>query len=79
MPQAIDAALESANCFALQGKINEAMELILSVMEHPSITSAAKQRAGELKSMLEKKVALRDIEKVVKVELMETVLARFSS
>lgn len=47
MPQAIDAALELADCFIHQGKVNEALELILSTLDHSAITDSARQRASE--------------------------------
>ena len=75
MPQAIDAGLELADCFVHQCKNEEAMELLLSVMEHPAGTEGAKQRAEELRSRIEPKIDFRNL----KAEPMETLLARFSA
>jgi hypothetical protein len=47
MPQAIDAGLELADCFIHQGNVNEALELILSTLDHSAITDSARQRASE--------------------------------
>ncbi|MBE0671563.1 MAG: helix-turn-helix domain-containing protein [Anaerolineales bacterium] len=73
MPQAIDAALELADCFIQQGKVSVAMEIILPAIGHPSSTDAAKQRAYELRSAF----TLDEIKKMNTVETLETILARF--
>jgi tetratricopeptide (TPR) repeat protein len=62
MPQAIDAALELAACFLQKGEIDKAIELILSAIQHPSSTDAGKQRAGELMSMVKKKVSVNEVD-----------------
>jgi tetratricopeptide (TPR) repeat protein len=76
-PQAIDAALELANCFASTGKFTEAIELILSTLQHPANTDDTKRRARELKSMIEPQINTDDLEKIVlriNTETSETVL-----
>ncbi len=75
IPQAIDAALELADCFIHRDEIEKAAELIQPAMGHSASTDSAKQRAEELKSKIETRVDFGDI----KAESMETVLARFSA
>lgn len=75
LPQAIDAALELADGFIHQGEFKRAMELILPAVHHSSSTGAGKQRAGDLRTKIEKKVK----PSCIPVEPMETVLARFSA
>jgi predicted ATPase/DNA-binding XRE family transcriptional regulator len=77
LPQAIEAALELANCFATTGKVTEAMELILSTLQHPANTDDTKQRARELKSMIEPQINTDALEKIVlriNTATLETVL-----
>ena len=77
LPQAIEAALELANCFASTGKVTEAMELILSTLRHPANTDDTKRRARELKFMIEPQINTDDLEKIVlriETETLETVL-----
>jgi tetratricopeptide (TPR) repeat protein len=79
IPQAIDAALELADCFAHQGKVSAAMELILAAMGHPACTESARQRAMELKSLTEPRISLSQFaESAGEVEAapFEEILAR---
>jgi len=52
MPQAIDAALELAECFIHKNNFNEAAELVFFAIEHPACTGEGKSRADELKIKL---------------------------
>jgi hypothetical protein len=52
----IYAALELADCFAHQGKTNEAMELILFAFDHSATIDSVQQRAAELKSTLSSQI-----------------------
>ena len=77
MPQAIDATLELADCFAHQGKVNDAMELILPALIHPASTDVARQRAGELKSVVEPQISSNDHENMADSKTLVDVLEHF--
>ena len=73
-PQVIDAVLELTDCFVHQERYEEAMTLLLSVIDNPAGTEEAKKRAEELKSRIMPKIDLGNI----KPEPIESVLVRFS-
>ena len=74
MPQAIDAALELADCFAHQGKVNQAMELILPALNHPAGTEQARQRAEKLKSVVDPQLSAIDRENMAGSKALVDVL-----
>lgn len=72
MPQAIDAALELAECFIYKGEFEKAKELVMPALRHPSCTDEGKQRAGELMSILDRECNVSKLG----IASLETVLAR---
>lgn len=77
MPQAIDAALELADCYTQQGKIAEAAELILPAVGHFASTDSAKQRAMNLRDIVAKRMGGVDLEKIMEQKTMGDVFARY--
>lgn len=71
LPQAMDAALELAQCFIQRGEFARAAELVLPVIRHPAITIETEQQAEKLQDELEKYLAPME-----SPEALETVLAR---
>ena len=50
MPQALDAALELADCLAHDGEIASALGVVLHILMHPATTQATSQQAESLKN-----------------------------
>ena len=76
MPQAIDAALELAECYLQMGNVNEAAELVFSASDHPASTDEARLQARELKSVLEHRINPSERGVLAGFDELETVLAR---
>ncbi len=80
IPQAIDAALELAECFIHRDEFEKAAELILPAMGHSASTDSAKQRARQLMTMIEAQgdvLHLKEAKRQLVMSSMETILVRF--
>jgi tetratricopeptide (TPR) repeat protein len=73
LPQAIEAALELANCFLQRGALEQAAELVLPALNHPASTDLARQRAAALKEIL----AQQEV-KTIPARTLEESLARYA-
>lgn len=78
LPQAIDAALELSECFIHKDEFGKATELILTAMGHSASTDSAKQRAGQLMTIIEARGDAEYLEKARRQQAisgdMETIL-----
>ena len=54
LPQALEAALEFANCLVSEDKTSSALEIIIHVLKHPASTRFTLQQAEELKKKYER-------------------------
>lgn len=79
MPQAIDAALELAECFIHHEGFEKAAELILPAMVHSASTDSAKQRAMKLRDVVAKRMDSVDLEKIMEDKTMEESITRYIS
>lgn len=76
LPQAMDAALELAQCFLQRGEVERAAELVLPVLSHPAGTDMARQRAGELNETIERMAGVNEFKRMAKSESIENVFER---
>lgn len=77
MPQAIDAALELAECFIHRDELEKAAELILFAMGHSASTDFAKQRAMKLRDIVAERMGGADLEKITEDITLEESIARY--
>ncbi|GAB4496023.1 MAG: hypothetical protein Fur0016_32440 [Anaerolineales bacterium] len=76
LPQAMDAALELAQCFLQRGETERAAELVLPVLSHPAGTDMARQRAGKLNETIERMAGVNELKRMAKSEPAESVFER---
>lgn len=77
MPQAIDAALELADCFIHREEFEKAMGLILPAMSHSASTDEARQRAVKLRDVVVKRKDGVDLEKIMDDKTIDEIIARY--
>ena len=76
MPQALEAALEMANCLANDDEIVSALGIVLQILRHPASTRVTVQQAEELKKKWEPQLGQDEIvrlQAMVNAERMEAV------